>query len=439
MIPDFFRPSLLVQRVRLRLSNATLSSTVFAVLIMGISPGSAAAEDWLQWGGPRGDFTVESGALAEKWPEDGPRRLWKQPLGEGHSSILYRDGKLFTLYRTAQEEITVALDAGTGKALWEHRETPKLWPDMTDAFGLGPNSTPLLMGNRLVTVSIAGMARGLDSETGKPLWQVDLEKRFGRRKRVEEYGYSGNPLPYDGKAIALVGGHQHAVVAFDPRDGSVAWASEPGGVSYAQPTITRLAGRDQYVYFSPQGVRALDPATGETLWRAPIEFNNGNHLTPVVPCDEQHLWVGSQFSSGGGRLLQITDHGETLNAKKLWFDTKLQASHWTLIRRGEFVYGSIGGNRTSFLAAFHCKSGKIAWRQRGHHKALSLWADGKLLFLDEDGQLALAEVSPEGVEILASTPVTGSPQWTLPTLVETTLYLRDQEHLMALDLGKAAP
>ena len=218
------------------------------------------------------------------------------------------------------------------------------------------------------------------------------------------------------------------------------WGSDSGGVSYAQATITELAGRDHYVYFSPLGVVGLDPATGETLWTAPIEFNNGNHLTPAVQCDDRHLWVGSQFSSGGGRLIEIVGEGDELRAEQRWFDVKLQASHWTKIRLGDYIYGSTGGNRTSYLAAFRWRTGEIAWRERGFHKAQALYVrdaggDGKLLFLDEGGQLVLGRVSPQGFEALASAQVTGRVSWTLPTLVGTTLYLRDQEHVLALDLG----
>ncbi len=401
-------------------------------------PGLAPAEDWLQWGGPHGDFTVESGALAESWPEDGPRQLWKRPLGEGYSSILFRDGRLFTMYRQGNEEIIVALDASTGKTVWEQRSSPKLWRDMTHQFGRGPNATPLLIGDRLIAVDVAGRVQALDPAAGTPVWEYDLPRELGRRRRMEEYGYSGSPLPYDGKAIVLAGGNQHAVVAFDPQDGELAWKSEPGSVSYAPPAILELAGRDQYVYFSTLGVHGLDPTTGRTLWNAEMEFANGNHLTQAVRCDDRHLWVGSQFDSGGGRLLEITGEGDALGARQLWFQTRLQASHWPLIRRGELIYGSIGGNRTSFLAAFHWRTGEIAWRQRGFHKAQSLYADGKLLFLDEDGQLALARISPEGVEILASAQVTQSVSWSLPTLVGTTLYLRDQEDILALDLGSGS-
>lgn len=408
---------------------------IFSFALGILLPGLAAAEDWTRWGGPDGDFTLAAGALAESWPAEGPKQLWKRPLGAGYSSILYQDGQLVTQYRDGAHEVVVALDAKTGSTRWERRDSPKLWSDMSLDFGIGPNGTPLIMGDRVLAVDVAGHLRCLDLASGKLHWERDLPASFGRRKRVEEYGYSGSPLPYGGNAVVLVGGDRHAVVAFDPQDGTVTWASEPGGVSYAQPTIVRLAGRDQYVYFEPEGVVALDPSTGKTLWRSPIEFDNGNHLTPAVPCDERHLWVGSQFSTGGGRLLEITGEGDALTARRVWFDEELQTSHWTLIRLGDFVYGSTGSNRTSFVSAFRWKTGEVAWKTRGFHKAQALYADGKLLFLASDGRLVLARVSPEKLEVLASAQVTEAVSWTLPTLVSTTLYLRDQKHVLALDLA----
>jgi hypothetical protein len=306
---------------------------------------------------------------------------------------------------------------------------------MDRQFGLGPNSTPLLIAGRVVGIGISGRMRAVEAATGQLAWSRDLAPEFGRRKRVEEYGYSGNPLPYRGTILTLVAGEQAAVVAFAPADGAVVWTSEPGGVSYAQPLLTRLAGREHYLYFEPAGVVALDPATGKTLWRHPIQFRNGNHLTPALRCDDHHLWVSSQFDSGGGRLLEIRAAGGGLAARELWFTPKLRASHWTFHCRGDFVYGSIGGNDTSTIAAVRWRTGDIAWQERGFLKAQALWADGKLLFLDEQGRLALARVSPERFELLASAEIARPDAWTLPTLVGTTLFVRDQEKILALDLG----
>lgn len=406
---------------------------VLGLLLVWSSP--VLAEDWLQWGGPKGDYTIDVEGLADWWPEGGPTVVWERPLGGGYTSIVTKGDRIYTMYRDGEEEVVVALDAATGETRWEHRYSVELWPDMTPAFGSGPNATPAIVADRIVSISIDGQVRCLDLATGDLLWSHDMPAEYGRRAREEEYGYSGSPLAVDGKVIVLVGGDDHGVVAFDPADGSTVWESEPGGISYAPATLTTLNGRLQYVYFSPEGVRGLDPSGGEILWHHEMEYNNGNHLTPIVKGDESHIWVGSQFPSGGGRLLRV-DHVDGMwSAERLWFQANLRASHWTSIRLGDYIYGSTGGNEVSVLTAFDWRTGDIAWRQRGFHKAQSLYADGKLLSLDEGGQLTLARVSPSGLEVLARAQVTQSISWTLPTLVGTTLYLRDTENILALDLA----
>lgn len=407
-------------------------------LAVAILSRSGLAEDWLQWGGRNGDFTVEANGLAETWPADGPRQLWKRPLGEGYSSILCKGDRLFTMYSNGDTEVVVALSAQTGATIWEHRYARKLWPEMDKQFGLGPNATPLIVGDRIVSVGIDGQLRCLDLATGTLIWKHDLPAEFGRRKRVEEYGYSNSPLVYNNMIIVQVGGDDHSVIAFDPSNGSTMWKSEPAGVSYAPATLTELAGETQFIYFTPEGVVALDPSTGRLLWRFPIEFTNGNHLTPIVKCDDNHIWVASQFLTGGARLLEINQREGTMYAREVWFDKRLRASHWTSVRIGDFIYGSIGGNNISFLAAFNWKTGKTAWRKRGFHKAQALYADDKLIFLDEDGQLSMATVSPSGLNVLASAQMTEGISWTLPTLVSTKLYLRDRKNILALDLAKIA-
>src|SRR5688572_29014021 len=421
------------------MSMRRLRRRAFISSLVLLFVGRAIADDWLQWGGPGEGFTVQGPGLAESWPPGGPRLLWERRLGQGYSAVLRKGDRLVTLYRDGDEEVVVSLDARTGATLWEHRDKPILWPEMSRTFGLGPNATPLLAGDRVIAIGISGRMRCLDLGSGRLLWELDLPGAFGRLKRVEEYGYSGSPLSIDGAVIVLVGGEQASVVALDPKDGSVRWKARPGGVSYAPPAIVRLAGREQYIYFEPEGVVALDPATGTLLWTSPIQFNNGNHLTPVVPCDDTHVWIGSQFETGGGRLLEITRRGDGLSARQVWFDPSMSSSHWPLVRTGELIYGSIGGNSMSQLTAFHWRTGKVAWKQAGYHKAQSLWADGKLLFLDQKGQLVLGKATADGFRELARVQIAKPHAWTLPTLVGTTLYVRDQEKILALDLGQQGP
>lgn len=62
------------------------------------------------------------------------------------------------------------------------------------------------------------------------------------------------------------------------------------------------------------------------------------------------------------------------------------------------------------------------------------YADGKLILLDEDGQLALVRLSPQGMNVMAKASVLDHIAWTPPTLVGANLYLRDRRTIVALDL-----
>ena len=77
----------------------------------------------------------------------------------------------------------------------------------------------------------------------------------------------------------------------------------------------------------------------------------------------------------------------------------------------------------------------MLWQQRSIEKATFLWADNKLITLDQDGNLMIAYPSPQGFKIAAKAPVMSRLSWTPPVLVGTRLYLRDRQGLMAVELG----
>ena len=78
---------------------------------------------------------------------------------------------------------------------------------------------------------------------------------------------------------------------------------------------------------------------------------------------------------------------------------------------------------------------RFAWKNRAVGKASSIYADGKMIILNENGKLFLAKVSPAELEILSEVQLCDDRTWTVPTLVGTTLYARDRERIVALDLG----
>ncbi|HEU4794317.1 MAG TPA: hypothetical protein VFT02_01725, partial [Pyrinomonadaceae bacterium] len=62
-------------------------------------------------------------------------------------------------------------------------------------------------------------------------------------------------------------------------------------------------------------------------------------------------------------------------------------------------------------------------------------ADGKFIMLDEDGNLALATATPEGLKVISKASIMKNLAWTVPTLAGTKLYLRDRRTIAAYDLS----
>ena len=60
------------------------------------------------------------------------------------------------MYREDGQEIVVALDVASGETVWEHRYDATPNDGHITRFGEGPRATPLIVGNRIYTVGVAG-------------------------------------------------------------------------------------------------------------------------------------------------------------------------------------------------------------------------------------------------------------------------------------------
>ena len=134
-------------------------------------------------------------------------------------------------------------------------------------------------------------------------------------------------------------------------------------------------------------------------------------------------------------MLKLTRAGEKTKVEELWFSNRLRIHIGTALRLGDYVYGASGDFGPAFLSAVEIKTGRIAWQDRSFSKTNLLYADGKVILLDEDGHLAIATFSPAGLKVLAKAQLLQSKAWTVPTLVGNTLYVRDRRVMMAVDLG----
>lgn len=388
--------------------------------------------DWAQWGGPRRDFTTTSKGLAATWPATGPKQLWTRPLGAGHSAILASGNTLYTMYSVGDQEIVIALAADTGKTIWEYKyDAPPA--GMNYEAGVGPHSTPLLIDDMLYTVGATGKLFALDKKSGKVAWSHDLWKDYGGRKM--DRGYSCSPLAYKNTIILTLGGKENqTLIAFNQKDGAIAWKNGALDMSPSSPTLINVDGQEQLVAFLGKVVAGIDPNNGNLLWSHPHVTEWGLNITMPVWGSDNLLFISSAYS-GGSRVLKLTQKDGKTTAEELWFHRRMRVHHGTAIRIGDYVYGSSGDFGPAFFAAVNVKTGEIAYQDRTFPKSNFLLADGKLIILDEDGNLALATATPSALKVISKVSVLKNLAWTVPTLVGTKLYLRDRRTITALDLS----
>lgn len=405
---------------------------VLACLLFLFVIDARAQSDWSQWGGPSRNFTTNSKGLASAWPSTGPKRLWSRPLGGGHSAILASGNALYTMYNQGEQEVVIALAADTGKTLWEYKYDAPSPSGMDYEYGVGPHSTPLLVGDLLYTVGATGKLYALDKKTGKAAWTHDLWTQYGGTKMGR--GYSCSPIAYKNTVILTLGGQGQTLIAFNQKDGTVAWKNQTLDMSPASPIIVNVDGQDQLIAFLGKVVAGIDPHNGNLLWSHPHVTEWGLNISNPVWGSDNLLFISSAYS-GGSRVLKLTQKDGKTTAEELWFHRRMRLHHGTAIRIGDHVYGSSGDFGPAFLAAVNVKTGEIAYQDRSFPKSNLLLAEGKLIILDEDGNLALATATPTELKVISKVSVMRNLAWTVPTLVGTKLYLRDRHTIMALDLS----
>jgi outer membrane protein assembly factor BamB len=407
-------------------------------------PPERPGESWPIWGGPRHNFISTSTGLADTWPKEGPTRVWSRPLGDGYSPIAEENGVLFTGYRRGSKDVVIALSAATGSTVWEYEYDAPFRNNYSEAVGPGPYAMPQVIGDRVVTASGVGKIHSLDKKTGKPVWSHDLYTEFAANQLP--FGYSCHGLPYKDTLIYLAGGDApwfgfgqgSAVIAFRQSDGAVVWKNQGFKNAHSSPLPINVDGQPQVVALLADQVIGFSPDNGELLWKYPHPTQHGLAVATPVMAAGNLIFISSAYS-GGARVLQLARSGSGTTVKELWHNPRVQLHFGTAILMGDYIYLSSGHSGPAFITAVELRTGRIAWQARDFAKAQLLYADGKLIILDEDGNLGLASATPERFQVLSRVSLLKRISWTPPTLVGSRLYVRDRANMMALELGALPP
>lgn len=399
-----------------------------------LSQAPATDGNWRVWGGPQRDFNSAATGLfpktGEKWLATPPKKLWQRALGDGYSAIAVEDGVLYTGYRRDANDVIVALDANTGAQLWEYSYGATFKNAYSAAVGPGPYAMPQVVGDRVVTASGIGLVHSLEKKTGRPVWSWDLYKNAAGNSL--DFGYSSHALPYKDSLILVAGGRTSGVLRVRQSDGTAIWQKHRVQNAHSSPILIDVDGQPQVAILLAGEIVGIDPELGDVLWRHPHKTENGLAISTPVWAPGNLLFVSTAYG-GGARVLKLARAGASTTVQELWYNPRVQVHFGSVIRQGAFLYMS-SGQSVGLLTAVELQTGRVAWQVRDFVKAQLLGADGKLIVLDEDGNLGIGIASPERFQAVAKWPMLASIAWTPPTVAGTRLYVRDRRNIMALDL-----
>ncbi len=452
-------------------------------LTLALTP-TLVADDWPQWLGPKRDGVWRETGIIEKFPEGGPKMLWRVPVGLGYAGPAVTQEKVFVIdlvpadptkvpddgfakgARVPGKERVLCLDATKGNTLWKHDYTV----DYRVSYAAGPRCTPTVDGDRVYTLGAMGNLYCLSVATGKPLWSKDFIKDY--ESGLPTWGFAAHPLVDGDKLICLVGGSQgRLVVAFDKKTGKELWATEScsGDFGYCPPMIYEFGGKRQLIIWHSRAVLGLEPETGKRIWR--VDFESKAALTAPTPrkAGDDQLFITSFYN--GSMLLKVTaDKAEIVWKSKARGEmpsqtTDLSSIMPTPVVDGEYIYGVCSYGQ---LRCIEAQTGKRVWEtmkatrgkltpakvvasdepadsERWSNAFIIRQADRYFLF-NEQGDLIIAKLSPKEYQEVSRAHIIDPTNvmagrgrlvvWMHPAFADKCIFVRNDKEMACFSLAK---
>jgi outer membrane protein assembly factor BamB len=392
-----------------------------------LAPALVLAADWPHWLGPNSNGSSPETGLVTKWPDTGPKVLWKVPGGQGYSAVAVADGRAITMVQRPEGELVLALDAATGKELWNR----KIAPFFKNAYGNGPRSTPSIEGGLVWAQSVNGPLVCLKADSGEVVWQHDILKEFGAKNIT--WGLSASPLVKDDMVIALPGGKGAAVVAFHKKTGKLLWKSGDDKAAYASPVALTRNGKTQIICFTAAGLLSVSADGGKELWSVPwtTEYDV-NICTPLI--------IGPYLFVASGEQVGSTLFDVSGDKPKVVWESKgkkgVMTTYWAnAVEHDGHLYGLSGEfDKRIDLNCVELKTGNLMWSKKDFGKGALTLAQGQLFIATKKGDVVLVHANPKGYLERGRARMLGDNR-TVPTLSNRRLYVRDLQSIYCLDVA----
>ena len=414
-----------------------MSSRTAACLTVVCCAALLFGADWPQWRGPLGTGHATQ-ALDPPLEWSASKNLrWKTPLpGPGNSTpIIVGDRVLVTCAaEQGKLRLLICLDRASGQELWRC-EARLDEAELTHETNPACASSPVSDGRRVfVWHGSAGLfAYDLG---GNELWRKDL----GKFEHI--WGYGSSPVVVGERLILSAGpGLRAFVVALDVNSGDELWRFEPRESiaakadefrgSWSTPVVARIDGREQLLAALPNWLYALDPATGQVIWKC----GGLGDLVYASPLIGDGLVVAMSGYHGPSLAVRTEGAaGDVTATHRLWLregkpDNPQRVGSGVLVGDHVYIY-----NEPGVMWCLEARTGQRLWEERlgGTSWCSACLVDGHLFVNNEAGDTFVLEPSPERCRVVARNPLDELMRASL-AFAPGQILARGYEHLFCLE------
>ncbi|MEW4528522.1 PQQ-binding-like beta-propeller repeat protein [Maioricimonas sp. JC845] len=391
------------------------------------------AGDWPQILGPNRDGRAASDeSVTTDWAASGPRVVWEKQVGSGYSGIVVKGDRAVLFHRVGGEEQVAALNAETGQTLWSDGYASDFRPQVGGENG--PLCTPVIAGNRVITFGAQGVLSCHDLQKGRLLWQRKTHEEFGAREGY--FGAGSTPLVEGNRVIVNVGGFRSGagVVAFDLQTGKTLWQATDEQASYSAPIAATVDGKRMVIAVTRLKCVGIAPETGDVLFETRFGQRGPtvNAASPVLLGD--HLFLTASYGIGA-RWLRLNAG----DLEEVWSsDAILSSQYTTCVARDGILFG-VDGRQDLPPANLVCidpARQKVLWSVPDFGYATLILAGDRLVIVKTDGELVIAAADATAFRPLGRARVLTGTVRALPALSDGRLYVRNDETLRCLQIGR---
>jgi len=403
-----------------------------SLVLFFYAANQTSAQEWPQWRGPNRDGIIADFSIPQTWP-DSLQLKWKVSVGDGHSSPVVAEGKIYIHTRQKEQEVVSCFDLETGESLWRNNYpvSYKMNPAAT-SHGRGPKSTPIIHDSKLYTFGISGILSCFDAQTGDLKWRNQFGNVFLNTSPL--YGTAMSPLVEEDLLIAHVGGHDNgALIAFDVETGNVKWSWKGDGPGYASPIVVELEGIRQIVTQTQNYCVGISADKGELLWSIPFTTKyDQNIVTPVIYKDAL-IFSGL---NNGTTAVKVIKQGNKWSTEQIWRNPEISMYMNSPVLSNDLLFG-FSRQRGGYFFCLDANTGSTLWTSNERHgeNAAILNAGEVLLFLTTDAKLFIVKKDSKEFRPIAQYTVADSPTWAHPVILGKQILIKDASTLALWEIN----